>query len=194
MFTFARFCLATLGLVALAALLALPGGAMADKPFFSHDIVDETFPGDFCGVPATVHFQLNGHQHIFTRKGPFPYFEGNGLTRITWTNDATGATVVLFSSGNTKDLSIADNGDGTITILQINAGNTTFSSGDGSVVIRDVGHILTQYIVDYNGTPSDPFDDFLAAPPQILSEDGAHPIFGSAPIDGCAELLPAFTA
>ena len=116
------------------------------------------------------------------------------MLTLTWTKDATGATVVLFSSGNTKDLSITDNGDGTITILSLNAGNSTFRSGDGSVVIRDVGHILTAFLVDYNGTPGDPSDDILVAPPQILSEDGAHPLFGSDPVDVCAALLPGFTA
>ena len=106
-------------LLVIGLLLAGPLAARADKPAFSHDVVDITFDGEFCGVPATVHFELNGHQHVFTHAGPFPYFKGNGLTRITWTNNATGASVVLFSSGNTKDLSIEDNGDGTITILSI---------------------------------------------------------------------------
>lgn len=174
--------------------LALGGAASADaaKPSFSHDMVDVTFDGSFCGVPASVHYQLNGHQFIFTHSGAFPYFKGNGLTRITWTNPVNGATAELFSSGSTKDLSIVDNGDGTITILSSNSGNSTVSAG--GVVFHDVGRVLTQVLVDYNETPGDPNDDSLIGVPQIVGENGSHPFLGNDPVDLCAALLPSFTA
>lgn len=58
-----------------------------------------------------------------------------------------------------KDMTITDNGDGTLTILVLATGNATVFGPDGKVIARNPGQIRFEVLIDHGGTIADPFDD-----------------------------------
>jgi hypothetical protein len=101
-------------------------------------------------------------------------WEGSGIDRITadrdglvrfattfqWvdTYSANGKTFVLDQHGNVRDHKIEDNGDGTLTIWFKDSVRTEVSL-DGEFLFHDSGLAEGAFLVDHNGTPSDPEDD-----------------------------------
>ena len=75
------------------------------------------------------------------------------------TNLATGGTYTQVFTANSKDQTIVDNGDGTITITVFATGGARYYDTDGNFVLKDPGNSRFSSDVDYNGTPSDPSDD-----------------------------------
>jgi len=132
----AQFRFATLGLVALLALLALPGGALAAKPTF-HDKIDVTFEDvDICGVVGTL--RVTGSQVVTL-----------GATTVKVTGQVTqvftapdGRTAVIQSAGQFTG-TFTDNGDGTITFVDTFKGlpEKISSRGQGGTELRDAGII-----------------------------------------------------
>ena len=55
---------------------------------------------------------------------------------------------------------MTDNGDGTLTILGLNAAKMSVVYGpDGKAIARGPGQIRFEVLIDNGGTPSDPSDD-----------------------------------
>ena len=62
-------------------------------------------------------------------------------------------------TANSKDQSIVDNGDGTITITVFASGGSRFYDQNGKLVLKDPGQTRFAFDVDYNGTPGNVDDD-----------------------------------
>ena len=78
---------------------------------------------------------------------------------VVTTNLDTGGTFTNIFSINSKDHTIVDNGDGTITITVIATGGSRFYDTNGKLVLKDPGQTRFAFDIDYNGTPGDPSDD-----------------------------------
>jgi hypothetical protein len=96
-------------------------------------------------------------------------------------------------SGATKDLSVVDNGDGTITVRTAITGvaqEVTLSGG--TVAIKDLGRVVFATGLDYNGTPTDTSDDEFISQ-TIESISGPHPNLESDFTLFCEVVVPALT-
>jgi hypothetical protein len=138
----ARFRFVALGLVALTALLALPGGALAAKPTF-HDKIDVTFEdADICGEIGTLH--VTGTQVISL--GDTTVEVTGQVTQVFTTAD--GRTATLKNAGLITS-TFTDNGDGTITFVDTYKGLPEQISGaTGGPVLRDAGLISFVTTID----------------------------------------------
>ena len=150
----------TAGLVAVASLIAsTPATAQPIEKGHFHDV----FTGDVydCeGTPAQDSFDVSGN-FVFNQRGssPFPYYgESVHGTDVT-TNLNTGGTFTNIFAVNTRDHTIVDNGDGTITITDFASGGSRYYDTHGNFVLKDPGQVRYAVDVDYNGTPGDPSDD-----------------------------------
>lgn len=168
---------AFIGLAAAACLTALTAApAAAEKPFENfHDRGTETFEENLCGIDVvtTVSFV----DHFMGRIGPdgFPLFQGHGRGTATLYNPATDLSITIDHRGGFKDLSVTDNGDGTITVItQVVGIPVEIEHADGTVALKDVGRIVFSTILDYNGTPADAEDDIFISQ-EIISVSGPHP-------------------
>jgi hypothetical protein len=144
------------------ATTALAGTSAVAKPIDKghfHDV----FTGDVydCdGTPAQDSFDVAGN-FLFNQRGssPFPYYRESVHGTVITTNLETGGTFTNIFSASSKDHTITDNGDGTITITTIAAGGSRFYDADGKLVLKDPGQTRFAVEIDYNGTPGDPSDD-----------------------------------
>src|SRR4029078_688688 len=78
---------------------------------------------------------------------------------ILYTNLDTGGTYTNVFTANSRDHTIVDNGDGTITITTFASGGSRFYDTNGKFVLKDPGQFRFAIDIDYNGTPGDPGDD-----------------------------------
>ena len=138
---------------------AFPAGARPiDKGHFHDVFTDDVYDCD--GIPAQDSGDVSGN-FVFNQRGssPFPYYRESIHGTVVTTNLETGGTFTNVFSSNSRDHSIVDNGDGTITITVFASGGTRFYDADGDFVLRDPGHVRFAFDVDYNGTPGNPDDD-----------------------------------
>src|SRR5215211_9076474 len=152
-----------ISLFALGALAAVVAGTPAnarpiDKVHF-HDV----FTGDVydCdGIQAQDSGDVSGN-FVFNQRGssPFPYYRESVHGTIVTTNLETGGTFTNVFASSSRDHSIVDNGDGTITITSFASGGSRFYDANGNLVLRDPGQTRFAIDIDYNGTPGDPSDD-----------------------------------
>ena len=148
------------GLV-LAGTLLVSTSATAkpiDKGHF-HDV----FTGDVysCdGTPAQDSGDVSGN-FVFNQRGssPFPYYRESVHGTVVTTNLETGGTYTNVFTANSRDHTIVNNGDGTITITTFASGGSRFYDTNGKLVLRDPGQFRFAVDIDYNGTPGDPSDD-----------------------------------
>ena len=164
---------ALLGLgVTAAAMLA--AGAAAQPPFKErfHDegtFVDE----DFCGAGLTVDGDVCRGRQVPCSSGIGPmdsqYFLEHVKVTVVFTNRANSETVTLeVTRSVNKDLRVTDNGDGTLTILNLRTGNDVYYGPDGNVIARDPGQIRVEIHVDHSGTPTDPSDDVFLTERELV--------------------------
>ena len=168
----------------LIAALAVAGTVVAgtsasarpiDKGHF-HDV----FTGDVydCdSIPAQDSGDVSGN-FVFNQRGssPFPYYRESVHGTVVTTNLETGGTLTNVFTANSRDHSIVDNGDGTITITTFASGGSRFYDAAGKLVLRDPGQTRFAVDIDYNGTPGDPSDDVevptpsgSSAPPPVTA-------------------------
>ena len=89
----------------------------------------------------------------------------------TWTNVATGLGVSFRWQTSLQDLSVADNHDGTLTLLGQHAGSERIYGPDGRRLAISAGMFRERVLLDHGGTPADPSDDtFLGS--EIVSHTG----------------------
>jgi hypothetical protein len=168
-------------LIAVALPLAADA-ARAPRPVRFVEQVDEVIPDDpgttdddLCGIPVTTHVVGHATTTIRLNRNGFPEFTTRVTVVTTWTNEATGKSLVNDIRQVARDLSVVDNGDGTITVTYEIVGTPEWlKSPDGAVYLRDFGRIVFAAILDFNGTPSDPSDDIFITE-EIVSITGPHP-------------------
>jgi hypothetical protein len=155
--------------LAMVGSMAFAGGASA-KPIAHntdfHDEASETIP-NYCDAGLTVQLDtvLDG-QFLFNPHGPdgVPYFHLNAHFTAVFTNLDNGNTVTRAGKFVNKDLRVTDNGDGTLTVLNLDTGFFNVYGPDGKTpdskaIARDSGQVRLKALFDQNGTPNDPFDD-----------------------------------
>jgi hypothetical protein len=142
----------------------------------SHERITNTSEAQICGLDlvSTADFVLNQQERI-ARSG-FPLFQGIANGTQTFTNPDTGKSITnQFAGVAFKDLSVTDNGDGTITLRTASAGlPEKLVLPDGTIVNMDVGQIVVVSVLDYNGTPTNADDDTLLSQ-SVVFQAGPHP-------------------
>jgi len=153
-----RSAFLTIG-VAVAGLVAgTPASAAPlDKGHF-HDVFTESFDCDGTPVDHVSEVDVN---FVFNQRGSsaFPYYRESVRGTDTFTNLDTGGTYTNDFTANSKDQTIVDNGDGTITITVFAAGGSRWLDQNGRLVLKDPGEFRFAFDIDYNGTPGNPDDD-----------------------------------
>jgi hypothetical protein len=173
---------------AVAVLIATPSLATA-KPLEQehfHDSGSELLP-DFCGDLNLRHdFEADGY---FSAKPHGPdglvYFAERVRVTDSWTNLANGLTFTIVNVGQSKDLKVTDNGDGTLTVLVARAGPQFVYGPDGTLLFRDTGTFRFEILIDNGGTPTDPSDDEFVAELGLVKQSGQSDTAGR---DFCADL------
>jgi hypothetical protein len=182
-------------LLACGLLLAMVQPAAAKLIERSHEHIVLTIPDDeYCGItPVITTIDIIENIQVRLAKNGFPLFKSTGRGRATITNPATGKSVSETFSGAAKDLSVVDNGDGTITVRTAVTGvPLEVTLADGTVAIKDVGRIVFVTVIDYNGTPTDVEDDVFLSE-TIESISGPHPEAESGFTLLCEVAVPALT-
>lgn len=175
-------------------LLSLAGpaaGAVVVKEHFVD--ADIHIDRNFCGSDIDFRHELRYRVYfsVKSRKSGTPlYFAArfNGYDR--YTNLDTGKTFTLENRGQVRDHKITVNPDGTLTIVEMNAGLQVVRDDAGNVLFRDRGVFRVEFVVDYNGTLTNPDDDEFVEDHGIIFSGGK---FETADRDFCADLL-TFTA
>ncbi len=128
-----------------------------DKGHF-HDVFTDSFDCD--GTPVQVDGDVSGNFLLNLRgSSPFPYFRESVRGTVVYTNLDTGGTFTVVFTNNSRDHTIVDNGDGTITITIFASGGFRAYDQDGKLVLKDPGQLRFAIDVDFNGTPGNPDDD-----------------------------------
>jgi len=155
-----RILLVGAGTLAVVAVVAgTPASAQPiDKGHFHDVFTSDVYDCD--GIAAQDSGDVSGN-FVFNQRGssPFPYFRESVHGTVVTTNLQTGGTFTNVFSSNTRDHTIVDNGDGTITITDFASGGSRFYDTNGKLVLHDPGQVRFAFDVDYNGTPGDPDDD-----------------------------------
>jgi hypothetical protein len=159
-----------------------------DKGHFQHDLFTSAVYND-CGFPAQDTVDVSG-SFVFNQRGssPFPYYQESVHGSVVTTNLATGGTYTNVFTATSKDQTIVDNGDGTITITTFAAGGSRFYDTDGNFVLKDPGEIRFSIDINYMGTPGDPSDDVEVPDSfQLVRSSTGNSDFSDR--DFCADLL-----
>jgi hypothetical protein len=161
-----RSILIITGLAVAGLLVSTPATAKPlDKGHFHDVFTSDVYDCD--GTPAQDHGDVSGN-FLFNLRGgtrhPFPYYRESVHGTVVTTNLNTGGTYTnVFTgnvfTGNSKDQTIVNNGDGTITITVFASGGSRFYDQNGKLVLKDPGEIRFAFDIDYNGTPGNPDDD-----------------------------------
>ena len=153
--------------VLLVAGLAITGSVLVGTPATAkpidkghfHDVFTSD-PYDCDGIPAQDAIDVHVN-FTFNQRGssPFPYYRENVHGTGVTTNLETGGTFTNVFTSNSRDHTIVDNGDGTITITNFGSGGSRFYDQNGKLVLKDPGQLRVAFDIDYNGTPGNPDDD-----------------------------------
>jgi hypothetical protein len=180
-----------IGVVAGLATVTASATAAA-KPLDRGEFRNE-FSGvveNFCEVEGlTVEFDavVEGRFRVNTKgKDGLVYFDEHLDVTNTLTNVDNGNSVTEHSRVLNKDLSVTDNGDGTLTVILLSTGNSTVYDASGKAIGRNPGQIRIEFVVDHNGTPDFPPDDILLSETLVKGSTGRSDDF-------CEVVVPALT-
>jgi hypothetical protein len=155
-----RSVLVIAGLAIAGTVLAGTSATAApiDKGHFHDSGTSDVYTD--CGFPAQDSFDVSGN-FVFNQRGssPFPYYRESVRGTVVTTNLETGGTYTNVFTAMSKDQTIVDNGDGTITITTFASGGSRYYDKDGKLVLKDPGEVRFAIDIDYNGTPGNPDDD-----------------------------------
>jgi hypothetical protein len=184
--------LAAAGALALFSVTASPASAAVVE--HRHFVDSGTEPFTDCpGINAEVSWNDRVHEVLRTRphSGDLVYFSVNVRGTSVYTNLDTGGTFTNVYRINDKDVSVVDNGDGTLTIIVASRGSFRWFDTDGNRVLRGAGLFRFQFMVEHSGTPNNPDDDvFIEGSFVELKNAGLDQTVGR---DFCADLAQ-FTA
>jgi hypothetical protein len=144
--------------------LAAPATAAPPTRFVEDEPFNDTIT-DFCGVTGLTVvdagvFHSDGMIRR-TRAGLDAFLEH--ITVDETITGPTGRSVRIHTAIVQKDLKIRDNGDGTITVVQLLTGPSSVYGPDGKAIARDPGQVRFRIVISDNGTPDNPDDDFDVA-------------------------------
>ena len=180
----------------LIAGLAITGSVLAttpatakpiDKGHFNDVFTSDVYDCD--GTPAQDSGNVSGN-FVFNQRGSsaFPYYRESVRGTIVTTNLENDGTYTNVFTANSRDHTIVNNGDGTITITTFASGGSRFYDTNGKLVLRDPGQFRFAFDIDYNGTPGDPSDD-IEVPDSfrvVRDSTGRNDLEGR---DFCADLV-----
>lgn len=177
----ARLRLAALGLVILAALLALPGGALAAKPVINRFVEPYAFtiPADQnpCGVEILVAGEVKVVEHLF-------FDEDGNLVKVianitdAWTDTGPDGTVRGQASLSVTTTEIVQTAEGESWVDAFRGVPIKYSAPAFGVIVRDAGNVALARTLLFND-PDDPDDDVFTQ--EVVVEHGPHPTLpGSA--------------
>jgi hypothetical protein len=155
-------------LVGLTCTTAGPASAAPPEVQVHYsDVYDVLLPdpddpaGYFCGgmTEVPLHVEVDGYFSIKDRgpNAPSPYFADRYRSTLVYTNPETELTYTVVRVRQSKDLTIVDNGNGTLTITGLNSGSLFAYGPDGELLGRQNGLSRESALVDTLGTahPSD---------------------------------------
>lgn len=153
--------------LALSVTVAAAGAKPLVRAHF-HDVGSVEIP-DFCkdepddgdsGLKVREDFDVSGNFMINSHgSAGLPYFSNTVHGTDSFTNLANGKSFTIVFNFVEKDLKVTDNGDGTLTILVNAAGGQRIYGPNGKLLFRDPGMVRYEFLIDHNGTPTDPQDD-----------------------------------
>ena len=132
------------GLAVASLVASTPANAQPiDKGHFHDVFTSDPYLCD--GTPAQDSGDVSGN-FVFNQRGssPFPYYRESVHGTVVTTNLETGGTYTNVFTANSKDQTIVDNGDGTITITVFASGGSRFYDTNGKLVLRDPGRLADQ--------------------------------------------------
>jgi hypothetical protein len=164
-----------------APAVASPGG-WEEQHFEWGETVD-----DFCDVAGlTVEDVGSGDSRLRTVvRGGLPYTEGHSVDTDVYTNLANGLSVTNVQGRQERDLSVTDNGDGTLTVIYHATATNTAYDDQGNVIARDAGSVTVESVWDHQGTVQDRSDDEPLSFTFLRSTGHRY--------DFCGVLVPALT-
>ena len=180
----------------LIAGLAITGSVLAttpatakpiDKGHFHDVFTSDVYDCD--GTQAQDSGDVSGN-FVFNQRGSsaFPYYRESVRGTIVTTNLENDGTYTNVFTATSKDQTIVDNGDGTITITTFAAGGSRYYDKDGKLVLKDPGEVRFSIVIDYAGTPGDPSDDVEVDDSfQLVRPSTGNSDFSDR--DFCADLL-----
>ncbi|GAB4100637.1 hypothetical protein [Sinomonas halotolerans] len=143
----------TLLTAAVSAILALGAAAPSSAAILDRwDIAfsDSGEAKDFCGVRGlnpTFTFDVTGTAMIVQR-GPRGFDYYLDTTRFVGTYTYRGMTITEYGAGTDKDLSIVDNGDGTLSVTVLLTGGARVMGHEGKPIAKNDGQIRLLLTVD----------------------------------------------
>jgi hypothetical protein len=185
----ARFTRVLALAIVTGALLATSATAGAVTRDSFHDQGEFTIQ-DFCGQPGldvdlqfTMDIRVHGVPH-----GPngLLYLLQQGTRTEVLRNPANGKYVVSVAKVIEKDLRVTDNGDDTLTILDLATGNAVVYGPDGKAIARNPGQTRFLLLISDGGTPNDPDDDEIIDQQVVKASTGRSDDF-------CAAVVPAIS-
>jgi hypothetical protein len=183
-----RFAFLITGLAVASLVASTPATARPiDKGHFHDVFTSDVYDCD--GTPAQDSGDVSGN-FVFNQRGssPFPYYRESVHGTVVTTNLDTGGTFTNVFSVNSRDHTIVDNGDGTITITVFASGGSRFYDTNGKLVLKDPGQTRFAFDIDYHGTPGDPSDD-VEVPDSFRVVRGSTGNSDLSDRDFCADLV-----
>jgi hypothetical protein len=161
---------------ACAASMVASPAAQAQSVERSHEHVTDTFDVQLCGLDLVSTVDLIANEQERIGSSGFPLFQLTASGTQTFTNPDNGKSITnQFAGLASKDLSVTDNGDGTITLRTATTGvPERLRLPDGTILTMDVGRFVVVSLLDYNGTPTNADDDTLLSQ-SLAFEAGPHP-------------------
>jgi hypothetical protein len=178
-----RFCAVVLvsGLTAFGIGAAPAAARVIDHEQF-HDTSSEII--EDCGLTLRFDVDIRGMfmDNSHGRDG-LVYFTETHHGTVSWTNLANGLTMTEVLNNISKDLKVTDNGDGTLTLVQMFSGVAYVKGPDGKIERMDPGTIRFEVVLDDGGTPTDPSDDEELASRVVKEPTGPNEL-----VDLCADI------
>ena len=144
-----------LGALVVASSLGMTVGSPASARIVERGSFHDEFTGtddNFCdaGLSVDFHATVDGRFQLNERKpGTVAYYHENVSVVNVFTDRATGQTATDIQPNTVgKDLSITDNGDGTLTIVVLLTGGARTYGDDGKLIARNSGQVRFQNVVD----------------------------------------------
>jgi hypothetical protein len=154
-----RSALLVAGIAAASLVASAPAtAAPIDKGHFDDVFTSDVYDCDGIQAQDDVDVHVN---FLFNLRGSsaFPYYRESVHGSVSTLNLETGGTFTNVFASSSKDQTIVDNGDGTITITVFAAGGSRYYDSTGKLVLKDPGEIRFAFDIDYMGTPGNPDDD-----------------------------------
>jgi hypothetical protein len=128
-----------------------------------------------------------GGRSVGARVEPLNYFLQQSSANVVLTNLANGKSVTAVVRLSEKTLRVTDNGDGTLTVVNLSTGNFVLYGETGKAIARNPGQVRFAFLVDHAGTPADPFDH------ELIAELGMVKGSTGRSDDFCSAVVPALT-